>query len=222
MGFHRHLFVLAAFVGALSAGAALAAPAPAADDMSMGNPKARIRVVEYASVACPHCAHFQETVLDAFKAKWVDTGKARFTLKEMLTASPTVAMAGFLIARCAGRDRYFKVVDDIYRSQPQWLEGQIKPILARVAADNGVDETHFNACLQDQAAIAAVNQRAMRAQEKDGINSTPSLFINGKMIDPLPQTPAEMDAVLAAAKSAAAKKAGGRAARSAPKTSGGR
>ena len=222
MGFNRLLFVVAALAATLATGEVLAAPAAAADDMSMGNPKARIQVVEYASVACPHCAHFQETVLDAFKTKWVDTGKARFTLKEMLTASPTVAMAGFLIARCAGPDRYFKVVDDIYRSQPQWVDGQIKPILARVAADNGVDETHFNACLQDQAAIVAVNQRAIRAQEQDGINSTPSLFINGKMIDPLPQTPAEMDAALAAADSATGKPAGGRAARSAPKKTGGR
>jgi protein-disulfide isomerase len=188
-------------VAAALAVPALAAvvPAPLPGDMSQGNPKAKIEVIEYASVACPHCAHFNETVLAPFKTKWIDTGKARFTLKEMLTASPTVAMAGFLIARCAGPDRYFKVVDDIYRSQPQWADGKIKPVLQKVAADNGVDEAHFNACLQDQAAIDAVNQRAQRAFQQDGVDSTPTVFINGKKIDPLPQTPEEMDAAIAAA-----------------------
>ena len=190
----------------IAAAAAVAAPAWAASpsalpgDMTQGSPKAKIEVIEYASVACPHCAHFNETALSGFKAKWIDTGKARFTLKEMLTGSPTVAMAGFLVARCAGPTRYFKVVEDIYRSQAQWVDGQIKPVLQKVAADNGVDEARFNACLQDQAAVDGVNQRAMRASEQDGVNSTPTLFINGKQIDPLPTTPAELDAALAAAK----------------------
>jgi protein-disulfide isomerase len=177
---------------------ALAAPAVLPGDMTLGNPKAKVEVIEYASVACPHCAHFNETVIAPFRAKWVDTGKARFALKEMLTASPTVAMAGFLIARCAGPTKYFKVVDEIYASQPQWQEGQIKGVLQGIAAGNGVDEAHFNACLQDQAAIEAVNARSQRA-EQDGVDSTPTVFVNGKKLDNLPQTPAEMDAAIAAA-----------------------
>jgi protein-disulfide isomerase len=210
----RALMIAAALLG-LAGHAAAAPPAALPGDMTQGSPKAPIEVIEYASVACPHCAHFSETALAGFKAKWIDTGKARFTLKEMLTGSPTVAMAGFLIARCAGPARYFKVVDDIYRSQSQWVDGQIKPVLQRVAAENGVDEARFNACLQDQGAIEAVNARATRAQEQDGINSTPTLFVNGKRIDDLPQSPAELDAMLTAAakappaKTAAPKKAGG-------------
>ena len=125
--------LLAAAV-ALAGAPALAAPAVLPGDMTLGNPKAKVEVIEYASVACPHCAHFNETVLTPFRAKWVYTGKAHFVLKEMLTASPTVAMAGFLIARCAGPAKYFKVVDEIYRSQPQWQEGQIKGILQHIAA----------------------------------------------------------------------------------------
>ena len=196
----RRFLVAVALVASLGAvGAARTAPAATPADMTMGNPKARIEVIEYASLSCPHCAHFNETVFAPFKVKWVDTGKARYTLKEMLTASPTVAMAGFLIARCAGPDRYFKVVDDIYRSQPRWAEGQIKAILKQVAADNGVDEPRFDACLRDKAAINAVNARARRASEQDGVDSTPTLFINGAKVDPLPQTPADMDAAITAA-----------------------
>jgi protein-disulfide isomerase len=212
----RALLLAAAVV--LAGGPALAAPSVLPDDMTLGNPKAKVEVIEYASVACPHCAHFNETVLTPFRAKWVDSGKVHFALKEMLTASPTVAMAGFLIARCAGPAKYFKVVDEIYRSQPQWQEGQIKGVLQHIAADNGVDEAHFNACLQDQAAIEAVNARNQRASEQDGVDSTPTVFVNGRKLDNLPQSPAEMDAAIAAAapkaapggKNPAAQKKGGR------------
>jgi protein-disulfide isomerase len=191
--------LLLATAVALAGAPAMAAPAALPGDMTLGNPRAKVEVIEYASVACPHCAHLNETVLAPFRARWVDTGKVHFVLKEMLTGSPTVAMAGFLIARCAGPAKYFKVVDEIYRSQPQWQEGQVKGVLQRIAAGNGVDETHFNACLQDQAAIEAVNARNTRAAEQDGVDSTPTVFVNGKKLDNLPQTPAEMDAIIAVA-----------------------
>ena len=211
----RTLMIAAALLG-LAVHAAAAPPAALPGDMTQGSPKAPIEVIEYASVACPHCAHFSETALAGFKAKWIDTGKARFTLKEMLTGSPTVAMAGFLVARCAGPGKYFKVVDDIYRSQPLWQEGKIKGVLQGIAAENGVDEARFNACLQDQAAIEAVNARNTRAAA-EGVDSTPTVFINGRKLDTLPQTEAEMDAAIAAAmpkagaaKAAAPKKKGAR------------
>src|SRR5258707_5024332 len=118
---NRRTALLAA--AAFAATAALAAPAPLPDDMSIGSAKAKVEVIEYASVGCPHCAHFNEEVFAPFKTKWVDTGKARYTLKEMLNGSPTIAMAGFLVARCAGPGKYFKVVDAVFRSEPQWAEG---------------------------------------------------------------------------------------------------
>jgi protein-disulfide isomerase len=181
------------------AGAAMAAPTALPDDMSLGNPKAKIQVIEYASLSCPHCAHFNESVFAPFKAKWVDTGKARYTLKEMLTPPQQVAAAGFLLARCAGPAKYFKVVDEVFRSQPRWENGKIKAVFLEVGAANGVTEAQFNACLTSQANQDALNARAQRASEVDGVNSTPTIFINGKQLDPLPQSPAEMDAAIAAA-----------------------
>jgi protein-disulfide isomerase len=196
----RRPFVAAALIaGALAGGAAIAAPAAAPDDMSMGNPKAKIEVIEYASLSCPHCAHFNEAVFPTLKAKYIDTGKVRYTLKEMLTEPANVAAAGFLMARCAGPAKYFKVVDEVFRSQPRWQSGAVKPILQEIGAANGVDASKFDACLKDQAAIDAVTARAQRAAEQDGVNSTPTLFINGKRIENTPQTPAELDDAIAAA-----------------------
>jgi protein-disulfide isomerase len=196
--FSRRLLALAA-AAALVAGGAVAAPAALPDDMSLGNAKAKVQVIEYASLSCPHCAHFNETVFAAFKAKWVDTGKARYTLKEMLTPPQQVAAAGFLMARCAGPAKYFKVVDEVFRSQPRWESGKIKPVLEEIGKANGVNEAQFAACLQDQASLDALSARAQRAFEADGVDSTPTVFINGKKLEPLPQTPAEMDAAIAAA-----------------------
>jgi protein-disulfide isomerase len=192
-------FVLILTAGALAASAAGGAPAVLPDDMSMGNPNAKIQVIEYASLACPHCGHFNEAVFPALKAKYIDTGKVRYTLKEMLTEPATVAAAGFLIARCAGPEKYFAVVDQVFRSQPRWTSGNIKPIFMEIAAGNGVDEEHFNACLQDQPGVDAITLRAKRAAEQDGVESTPTLFINGKKVDGVPLTPEALDAAIAAA-----------------------
>ncbi|HZZ33400.1 MAG TPA: DsbA family protein [Phenylobacterium sp.] len=200
-------FALAAVAGLAIVGAGLGAtqalaaapPASLPDDMSLGNPKAKVQVIEYASLSCPHCGHFNETIFAPFKAKWIDTGKAHYTLREMLTDPMQVAAAGFMVARCAGPTKYFAVVDQVFRSQPRWSQGNIKPIFQEIAAANGVDEAHFNACLQDQAAFDAINARAARASDQDDVHSTPTVFINGKKLDAIPQTPAEMDAAIAAA-----------------------
>lgn len=186
-----------AIAAAFAAGSVMAAPAALPDDMSLGNPKARIHVIEYASLSCPHCAHFNETVFAGFKTRWVDTGKARYTLKEMLTAPEQVAAAGALLARCAGPAKYFKVVDEVFRSQPRWADGKIKSVLMEIAAANGVSADQFNACMQDQAALDALTLRAKRAFEVDGVDSTPTVFVNGVKLNPLPQSPAEMDAAIA-------------------------
>jgi protein-disulfide isomerase len=190
---------------ALVASAAAARPAALPDDMSLGNPKAKVQVIEYASMSCPHCAHFNETVVAPFRAKWVDSGKVRYTLKEMLTPPEQVAAAGFLLARCAGPAKYFKVVDEVFRSQPRWETGKIKAVFLQIGAANGINEAQFDACLSNEAAQTALNSRAQRAAEVDGVSSTPTLFINGKKIEDLPQTQAAMDALITAAL-----KAGGR------------
>jgi protein-disulfide isomerase len=106
------------------------------------------------------------------------------------------------------------VVDQVFRSQPRWSSGNIKPIFQEIAAANGVDEAHFNSCLQDQPGVDAITLRAQRASQMDGVTSTPTLIINGKKIENTPQTPEELDALMAAAlqappeKPAAAKKGG--------------
>ena len=195
---NRRLVLSAAAGFAVATTAFAAGPVIQPDDMSLGNPKAKIQVIEYASMACPHCGHFNEAVFPTLKSKYIDTGKVRYTLKEMITEPSTIAVAGFLIARCAGPDKYFTVVDQVFRSQSRWNQGSIKPIFQEIAAANGVDEAHFAACLQDQNGADAVARRAKRASDEDGVDSTPTLFINGKRIEGEMTLP-ELDAAIAQA-----------------------
>lgn len=196
----RRAALLAGLGLALAAGPALAAAAPAPDDISIGSPKAPVHVVEYLSLTCPHCAHFNEEVFPTLKAKFVDTGKVRWTFRELLTPPAQVAAAGFLVARCAGPSKYPKVLDEILRSQPRWKTGSIKPIFAEIARANGMTDAQFEACIVDPRGQDALQKRLEYATQVDKVTGTPSFFVNGKAMpgDRVPSL-AEMEAAIAAA-----------------------
>lgn len=192
--------------------AAAAAPAwaqykAAPGDMSLGNPKAPIQVVEYLSLTCPHCAHFHADVFPAFKAKYIDTGRVHFTIRELLTAPAQVAAAGFLMARCDGGKHYFQVVDQVFKSQSRWQGGQIKPIFVEIAKANGLTEAQFEACITDEKGQEDLQKRLEYATGTDKVTGTPTFFVNGVML-PNAEVPtlADLDAAIAKA----AKPAGGR------------
>lgn len=170
----------AATLGAASAWAGQAAWPAAPGDMNLGNPKARIHVVEYLSLSCPHCAHFNETVFPALKAKYIDKGRVYYTIRELLTPPENVAAAGFLMARRAGPAKYFAVVDQVFRSQSRWQSEPIKPIFLEIAKRNGLTEAEFDACLVDAPALAALDARIAYAIDTDKVDSTPTFFINGE------------------------------------------
>lgn len=203
-----------ALIAALVAGAAAVLPAQArspskaqaaaaktvaaASDMSLGSPHAKVHVIEYASLSCPHCARFNDEVFPAFKAKYVDTGEVRYTLREMLTPPAEVAAAGFMLARCAGPSKYFKVVGEVFKSQPRWADGQIKPIFQEIAKNNGLSDAQFEACLNSQEGLAALRGRVAAAVNA-GVNSTPTFLINGQKHEG-EMTLQELDAAVAEAK----------------------
>ena len=115
----------------------------------------------------------------------------------MLTPPAPVAMAGFLIARCAGPTKYFNVVDQVFRSQDRWDNGKIKPIFQEIALANGLTQAQFDACLSDEKTQVAMTERVRKAAEDDGIDSTPTVFVNGKLVA-TPTLP-ELEAAIAAA-----------------------
>jgi protein-disulfide isomerase len=195
-------------LAALSAPLAAALPAnatvaPVADDMSMGDPNAKVTVIEYGSASCTHCAHFNNDIFPAFKAKYIDTGKVRYVFREFLTEPVDLAAAVFLLARCAGKDKYFSVLDTFFHAQADvYKTGDAGPVLTRIAKDNGMSEQQADACLGDKAATAALNARVQGYVNNDKISGTPTFFVDGQRLEGV-QTLAQLDAAIAHAEAAA-------------------
>ena len=200
MSFSRRLLIAAALGLAIAGCSKGAGAGSAAGDMTMGKADAPVKLVEYASLTCSHCAQFNEEVFPQFKAKYIDTGKVHYTLREFLTPPNEVAAAGFLMARCAGKDKYFQVVDAVFRSQSEWAStGDIRGSLLRIARSVGMTEDQFNACISDEAALKALNARVEAAIKQQKISATPTFVINGKTVKEGAMSLAELDAAVAAA-----------------------
>jgi len=180
------------------------AAAPSSNDMAMGSPAAKVTMIEYASVACPHCARFDMEVFPAFKAKYIDTGQVRYIAREALTGDPAIAAAGFLTARCAGKDKYFQVVDAIYHSQQEMFTGgDPHSVLLNIARTAGMTDAQFETCINDQKALQGINDRWEQYYKQDKITGTPTFVINGKVYDKGEMSLAELDAAVAEAKAGA-------------------
>ncbi len=171
-------------VAALALAACNKVGATAEGDMAMGAAEgAKVTVIEYASPTCPHCALWQQNTWPAFKAKYVDTNKVRYVFRELATPPPEIAYAGFLLARCAGEENYFKVMHELLASQSEWRSGAIEPraSLLKTAGSFGINEQQFMTCVSDPKAIAALEQR-MKDATAAGITGTPTFVVNGKQV----------------------------------------
>jgi protein-disulfide isomerase len=148
-------------------------------EMSLGDPKAPITVIEYASMTCPHCAHFSEATFPELKAKYIDTGKVYFIFREF--PLDQLAAAGFILARCAGPDKYFPLVETLFASQRQWVvQRPLEPMVA-IAKQAGLTQEQFESCLANQQLISGIEKVRSDGAQKFGVQSTPTFFINGKL-----------------------------------------
>jgi protein-disulfide isomerase len=147
-------------------------------DIMIGSDKAPVTVIEYASMTCPHCAHFEETTLPELKKRYIDTGKVRYVMREF--PLDALAAAGFMLARCAGPDKYETVVETLFAKQTDWVTQQPIPPLMAIAKQFGFTEESFNACLANQKVLDDIQAVRDHAVNKLAVNSTPTFFINGK------------------------------------------
>jgi protein-disulfide isomerase len=162
-------------------------------DHVMGDAKASVLIIEYASFTCPHCANFHTQVLPELKKKWIDTGKVKLVYRDF--PLDQVAAKAAQLAECVGKDRYFAVIDMIFRGQSSWAAAA-DPIaeLSKSLRIAGVGENEAKACLANDAmATAVVND--FRGGEALGVSSTPTLFVGGQMYRGA-RSVAELDSLL--------------------------
>jgi len=171
----------AALWAALCLGAAADAATSAPEAMSLGNPRAPVTVIEYASVGCPHCAVWANDVFPLFRKKYIDTGKVRFEFHEMLTGNPVLAAAGFLIARCVAPGKYFQVVDAVFAGQDEIGRDGMQ-VLGKIGEQAGLTEAQVTTCLGDHDALTALSKRTSADAEAHGVTGTPTFIVGDQKL----------------------------------------
>jgi protein-disulfide isomerase len=164
--------------------------------MTMGAPDAPIEVIEYGSFTCPHCADFHADQFQQLKADWIDTGRVRFTFREVYF--DRFGLWASMIARCGGEMRFFGIHDMLYEGQAEWIGDQqpqtIADNLKRIGLTAGLDQATLDACLADEAQAEALVAWFQGNAEADGITATPTFLIDGEPYSNMPWT--EFEAVL--------------------------
>ena len=196
MKFSRRVFTAstiaaAAFLtacgGGSSSGGGASTQYERAGDRAIGSADAAVTVIEYASTSCPHCAEFHAEVFPAIEENFIEAGQVRYVFREMLTGSPSLAMAGFMLARCAPEGRYFDTIDLLFEQQQAIFQSAQSPNGPRgefwnIAQTVGLSRDEFNACITN----AELRQSVSDAHDQaiaDGIDGTPRFIINGHILD---------------------------------------
>lgn len=192
-------------LGSLLPSPALAAAGDAAKELAvqpsdriLGKADAPITIIEYASLTCPHCAHFDVTVLPKLKEKWIDTGKAKLILRDYPLDEPALRAA--MVARCAPADRFYPLIDTFFAQQEQWVTSRdYRAALEKLVKLGGMSEKEFKACISDKKLEDQVAQSRLTASQQLGVDATPTFFINGKKFDGAPTVEAFDQALSGAA-----------------------
>lgn len=153
--------------------------AAALSERAIGSADAPVTVFEYFSLTCPHCASFHNETYDAFKEKYVDTGKVRFVFRDF--PLDRVALPAAMMARCVDEKRYPGVIKVLFKTQNNWAVSS-DPIgeLGKIAALAGLGGEAFESCVQsEELANGLLEMR--QAGSAAGVNSTPSFVIDGKV-----------------------------------------
>jgi protein-disulfide isomerase len=157
----------------------IAVAGPLGDEVQ-GKADAPVTIVEYASMTCGHCATFHTKTYPVLKQRYIDTGKVRYIMREF--PLDPLAAAGFMLARCAGPDKYYPMIEVLFQKQDQWAVQQPIPPLTAIAKQAGFTQEKFESCLSDQKILDGIEATRTRGSEKLGVNSTPTFFVNGKML----------------------------------------
>jgi protein-disulfide isomerase len=148
-------------------------------DEALGDPNAPVTIIEYASLTCPHCAHFQKDVLPKLKERYIATGKVRLIYRDFPLDQRALAAA--ILAHCAGPERYFGFVDVLFQTQENWARADdYLAALKGIGKLGGLTEKQMDACFADQDLTNRILQSRLDAQSQHDVNSTPTFIIDGK------------------------------------------
>jgi protein-disulfide isomerase len=154
-------------------------------DRVLGDENAPVTIIEYVSMTCPHCADFHSAIFPRLKADYIDTGKVKFVMRDLPWDNMALGIAK--VARCADPSQFYMLTGAFLKTQENWLRsadplGEIKKI-ARLA---GMDEATVEQCLKDPSLHEEVLASKRIAQEVLNVRGTPTVFINGELLNGVP------------------------------------
>ncbi|WP_430404688.1 thioredoxin domain-containing protein [Hyphomonas sp.] len=144
---------------------------------------APLTVIEYASPTCSHCKHFHDDVMPMVEEKFISTGKVKFVFREYPLND--IDVVAYALANCAGDDRFFDVLDDLFEHQDDVFEaskdGTLEALFQDIAGRHGIaGKEAFNACLGNRP----IRQRiadTMMTGDSFGVRATPTFIVNGQV-----------------------------------------
>lgn len=151
-------------------------------DLVTGNANAPVTIIEYASLSCPHCAHFTNDELPAVKKQLLDNGKAKLVFRHFPLNEP--ALRGSQLVECQTGDARHKMLHTLFARQKDWaFEETFRDKLKAIAAENGMDAAAFDSCLNDKEGENAILAVRQEAATRARVNSTPTFFVNGVKLE---------------------------------------
>jgi protein-disulfide isomerase len=155
-------------------------------DFFLGPADAKVTVVEYASLTCPHCANFENKVFPELKKKYIESGKVRYLFRGF--ALNPLDQAAQILVQCVDLDKRQSMIEAFYEKQADWAFSQGNPVpkLFDIAKQAGFTQESFDKCLKDQSLLDKLDADRKHANETFGVSSTPTFFINGKRLQVTP------------------------------------
>jgi len=150
-------------------------------DTFSGNADAPVTIIEYWSPTCGYCATFLDQTYPRLKTDFLDTGKARLAVRPFVRNAMDAVV--FLVAEVAGPERAPAVVEHFMRNQQRWVNSDNRlKAMEDVAAEVGISPVLFEAAMLNQPLLNRLNTMRKQAIEVFGIQATPAVFVNGKLI----------------------------------------
>jgi protein-disulfide isomerase len=151
-------------------------------ERTIGDPNAPIKITEYSSLTCHHCADFHKNTLAQLKTHYIDTGKVFFIFSDFPLNAP--AMHGSMVARCLPDARYYDFLQLLFETQEKWAtEASYLTYLKQNAQLAGLSGEEFDACIEKQEIRDFIVKRMGAVQETQTVQSTPTfVFGSGRIL----------------------------------------
>ncbi|MCC2646613.1 MAG: hypothetical protein K0R02_678 [Rickettsiaceae bacterium] len=151
------------------------------DDIVLGNPDAKVKIFEYFSLTCHHCADFHHKVFKPFKENYLDKGRVAYIAR--LLPFDRQAFHASILVRCAPKEQYHNFINVLFDQQNNWVFSKdFKEILTQIGRLGGLGAEQYTKCLEDHELKDKVILHVKEASEL-GINATPEIFINGRAFE---------------------------------------